>query len=116
LFSTYKNHEQKHELKVKRKLWRIIALKFIANVRKLIGSCEGTIYNEEAKKILKKKNSSFSDKLDFFKSIDLSHFSQLKVGELKSLAFQFAQTLSLINGKEIYSKSLFFYLFFIFLF
>eukprot|EP01091_Cochliopodium_minus_P014853 TRINITY_DN512_c0_g1_i1.p1 TRINITY_DN512_c0_g1~~TRINITY_DN512_c0_g1_i1.p1 ORF type:complete len:700 (-),score=165.03 TRINITY_DN512_c0_g1_i1:5-2104(-) len=103
LFSTYKNHEQKFELLVKRKLWRIIPLKFIAVIRKLMGSCINTIYNEKAK-ILLKSNSTFKQKLEFFAEIEMKEFEHYKVSVLKSLAFQFAQTLSLINGKEIYSK------------
>ena len=104
LFSTYKLHKQSHPLLLKRKVTRLVALKWIGTIRKLIGKCSNVpIYESKVKEALK-FTSSLQTRFELFKEINLSLCESLTVSDLKSIAFQFAQTISLIDGKELYTK------------
>lgn len=103
LLDTYNLHKQIYPNPVKRKIARIVPLKFtqfVLKTLKLLGD------EKELKadiRLALKKESPFEKRFKLFKEIDIEK-THLNVDQLKSLAFQYCLVLGLIEGVEIYTK------------
>lgn len=107
LFMTYANHKQEHQNQIDRLLKRDVDLKFLRSTRMVLSFLSKTEYREAVKKALK---GDLNDKIEVLNSIDftsISYFGKGKNSEgiLKSLAFQFGQSILLHEGNEVYTKN-----------
>lgn len=110
LLDTYKLHKQDYELLVTRKVNRIVPLKIVRAIRIILSHISRSQYRAEVKQALK---DNWIDKIKLLKEIDfnLINFSELNKNMSaedikKTIAFQIGQTLSLINGIELYDKEI----------
>lgn len=106
LYLTYDLHEQWFPNKVKRLVERDIELKILRTCRTLLSFWSRSEKRSEVRKALK---GDIYDKIKVIEEFDILKHLQLNknVGwddYLKMLAFQLGQTISLIEGKELYSK------------
>lgn len=107
LFLTYANHKQQHPNQITRLLKRDIDLKFLRSARMVLSFLSKTEYREAVKKALK---GDLNDKIEVLNSIDftsISYFGKEKdsKGILKSIAFQFGQSILLHEESEVYTKN-----------
>ncbi len=114
LYETYKLHQQKYPFPLKRKLERNIPLAIEKCLISIFTFYKKTNHDEFYKSIPKEfKNGSANliDRLSFLEKIDfniLPYEEEIKnINAFKSLAFHVGQTISLINGIEIYTKQKF---------
>ena len=107
LFLTYANHKQQYPNQIARLLKRDIDLKFLRSARMVLSFLSKTEYRALVKKALK---GDLSDKIEVLNSIDftsIAYFGKGKDSEgiLKSIAFQFGQSILLHEGSEVYTKN-----------
>ena len=109
LIDTYNLHEQEYDLIVNKRLERDKELKYIRAVRGILSNLSRTHYRPEIKAAL---NGSWSDRIKCVKSLNFNtiDFDNLykrmkKEDILKVIAFQIGQSLGLLEGKELYTKS-----------
>jgi len=109
LFETYPLHEQEFPLLVERKVRRDLNIKFIRAIRGLLSHMSRSQYRPEIKAALK---SGWNERLDVLKGIYLptidfsmlnKHMSDRDIK--KVFAFQIGQSLGLLDGVELYTKS-----------
>lgn len=109
LFNTFDLHKQKYYPNpIKGLVKRNIPLKIVKATRKILSLLSRTNYRVEIKKAL--NSSDFNERIKVLNNID---FTTLIIGEeknhvnidiLKTIVFQIGQTLSLFEGKELYTK------------
>jgi hypothetical protein len=109
LFYTYHFHHQKFDLPIKVPIKRNLLLAIVRCVRVILTSFKkakkNKLYRETIRPIL--RNDSFSNWLKICLKLDFELFNTLSMGEIdlkKKLVFHICQTISLINGIEIYTK------------
>lgn len=109
LIDTYNLHEQKYPLLVTKRLERDKEIKYVRAIRGILSNLSRTQYRAEIKKAL---NGNWNERLQCVKNIDFTtiDFDSLNkrmAGNdiLKVLAFQIGQSLGLIEGVELYTKS-----------
>lgn len=108
IFFTYPLHKQEHQLIITKLVERDTLIKTVRVVRCVLSHLSRTSYRENVKKAL--KSSSWSLKLNTIKDIDLSKINDFgnkgnRTDILKIFAFQIGQISSLLDGKELYTKS-----------
>jgi hypothetical protein len=107
LIRTYDLHQQYFPLKVKSPIERDVDLKILRTCRVLLSFISRTEYRSIVKPAL---SSKFSDKVSALYQCDISKlkgFTDKNVSQediFKVYAFQIGQTLSLIDGVELYTK------------
>lgn len=106
LLFTYDNHVQVFENKILRKMDRDVRVKVFRTAHVILSFYSRTIYRKEIKKALK---GTVQDKLNILKKYDLLSLDIVGKKETlediyKVLAFQYGQTIALINGTELYTK------------
>ena len=107
LIDTYGFHKQLHKQQINRRLERDVDLKVMRSIRFILMYLSRTDYRFEVKTALK---ANFIKKIKVLNRIDLSKTTQLGeksvewVDYLKSVSFQLAQSIALMNDKELYSK------------
>jgi hypothetical protein len=107
LHETYGLHEQEYPLMIKGLVTRDVESKIHRSLRHLLTNLSRTEYRSEVKLALR---SSYREKIDVLSKIDFSKIKELNKkllfsDYLKVVAFQMGQTLGLVMGKELYSKS-----------
>jgi len=104
LFTTYSFHQQQFPCPVLKKSNRVVIVKLLSTIRKVVSAIAD--YPPERDIVLKLIRSIyFLPRLEYFKQLDMTICGQtMGVEPLKSIAFQYAQTLSLVRGEEIYTK------------
>lgn len=109
LFLTYDNHDQPYHLMVSGLIDRDIHLKMLRTARVLLSFLSRTEHRKEVKFALR---SDFKVKLETLLKLNLSKINNLGSRNviwedyLKIMSFQLGQTLSLMNGKELYTKEI----------
>jgi len=104
---TYDYHEQKFSNQITRFLIRDTELKILRTARVLLSFLSRTEHRKEVKRALK---SDLIQKLDVLLNIDLREITDLGSRNvewkdyLKTMSFQLGQTLSLMDGVELYTK------------
>lgn len=109
LLDTYSLHEQEYPLLVTRRVERDVEKKIVRATRGILSIISRTQYRSEVKIALR---SGLSTRLDTIKDID---FTTIDFSELnkqfdsehckKVIAFQIGQSLGLLDGVELYTKS-----------
>ena len=108
LYLTYDLHEQKHKLKISRLVHRDVDLKILRTARVLLSFLSRTDHRTEVKKALK---SDLHEKLKVLADINLEKITHLGSRNvewkdyLKIMSFQLGQTIALMDGEELYSKT-----------
>lgn len=107
LLDTYGLHEQQFENLVTKRLERDILIKHIRVVRCLVSHFSRTQYRTDVKKAL--KSFSWKERLELLSNIDIKSIydygkNHNKTDIYKVFAFQLGQSLSLIDGVEVYTK------------
>lgn len=109
LLRTYELHNQEFPLIIEHPVKRDITAKVVRAIRIILSNISRSHYRVQIKKAL---ISPFVDRINVLKNIDCStiDFSTLRHSMtrediLKVMAFQIGQTLALIKGKELYTKS-----------
>ena len=108
LFKTYDNFKQPFPKRVKRLVKRNDDLKVLRCIRSILQLFSRTVFRNEVKSALKSNLSnqiSVLDSIDFSNDIDFNKNNLEKSDVYKNVAFQIGQTLSLIKGDELYTKS-----------
>ena len=109
VFFTYNFHNQTFPLVISELAERDVSLKIARSARIILSFLSRTKYRSDVKRALRSKN--FSDKLDAILAIDIASVEDLGNNNFtitdfyKTLAFQIGQTISLIDGDELYTKS-----------
>lgn len=105
LFYTYKFHTQLFEQKIKRAIETDVELKMMRCARFLLMYLSKTEHRNEVKKAL---HGNFIEKIKALENISLLNITQINKIEFieycKMVSFQLGQTISLMNGKEFYTK------------
>lgn len=107
LIMTYDLHKQFHEQQVKRLVERDVDIKIMRSARFMLMYLSRSDYRFDVKIALK---SNFVKKLKTLETIDLSkthHLGDKSIewfDYLKSISFQIGQSISLMNGFELYTK------------
>jgi len=107
LYHTYEFHVQKHPLLITQLVERNIELKMLRTARVILSFLSRTKNRKLIKESLK---SNFETKLNTLSSINLTDIRDLNKKSvcwndyLKTLSFQLGQTLSLMDGIELYTK------------
>lgn len=109
LIDTYNLHEQEYPLIVNKKIPRDITLKEVRAIRGILSILSKTQYRSDIKYALR---TGWKERLDCLSKIDFTKIDYDKLGKhmngedlLKVIAFQIGQTLGLLEGKELYTKS-----------
>lgn len=107
LFHTYDLHKQKQENRIKKLLVRDADLKFLRSTRMILSFVSKTEYRVLVKKAL---NGNLKEKIQALEKLDLTKIVFFGKGKnntdiLKSIAFQLGQCISLLEGKELYTKN-----------
>ncbi|KAL9658351.1 hypothetical protein ABK040_015671 [Willaertia magna] len=109
LLKTFYLHKQMYENPIKSKMIRIVILKVIRSIRAIFTLfTKHTIYRNIIKSTL--RSCDFQEYKNTLKNIiklnDQSFYNLINNKELlKSIAFQLGQSISLIEGKELYTKN-----------
>lgn len=111
LYETYKLHKQKYPFPLKSRLERNTPLAINKCLTSIFTFYKNTNHHEFYKSIpkeLKNGQADIVDRLSFLEKIDFKILPYeeeiLNINAFKSLAFHVGQTISLINGIEIYTK------------
>lgn len=109
LIVTYSLHEQTYPLLITKPVERNLPIKCIRATRGILSILSHTQYREEIKKALKgnwKQRLNTLSNIDF-STIDFDFLDKKNDGThfKKVIAFQIGQTLALIRGIEVYTKS-----------
>jgi len=108
LLLTYDFHEQFHEQQVKRLVERDVDIKIMRSARFSLMNLSRTQHRFEIKKALKSnfvEKIKVLDTIDLTKIVDLGENSGLEwIDYLKSMSFQFGQSIALMEGVELYTK------------
>lgn len=107
LYLTYSLHQQDFPAQIKRLVKRDVYAKIVRCNRTIISYLSRTAIRKEVKAVLHK---SEQDKLLFLQGLVLIDYDDFKkngskVDVYKSFAFQLGQTIGLLEGKELYTKS-----------
>ncbi|KRD12683.1 hypothetical protein ASE21_01910 [Flavobacterium sp. Root901] len=107
LFYTYDFHQQQFKNQIDILLKRDVDLKFLRSSRMILSFLSKTEYRVEIKNALK---SNLNEKMQILENIDLNKISSFGKNTnyqdvLKSIAFQLGQSISLDEGKELYTKN-----------
>lgn len=104
IFNTYKLHEQKHKCIVGKLVPRDINTKIVRSIRVILTTLTRTELRKECKTAL--RTNTIDARL---KVLELVDFTKLTIDDssntYKTIAFQIGQTIALINGSEIYTKT-----------
>jgi hypothetical protein len=109
LFTTYSNHTQSFPNPINRNVERNIVLNVYRCIRVILSFLSRTKYRTEIKSCLR-GHYSFQSKLDILHSVDftkLDGFNRKYTSDLdiwKTIPFYVGQSLSLLEGIEIYTK------------
>ena len=107
LFITYHLHNQEFPLLVKGMIERDVLIKCVRAVRCLLSHYSRTEYRPQVKQAL--KSHSWDEKLTTLKKIDYNNVTDFKKDTrenvFKIFAFQLGQTLALLDGIELFTKS-----------
>jgi|ETNvirnome_2_130_1030620.scaffolds.fasta_scaffold02745_9 hypothetical protein len=104
VMSTYHLHKQWHGLTIRTKVPREPHLKLLSAARIALSFIKDEKYKDIVKKAL---TGDFKEKIETLEKINLSDIEgdKISIGKIKKvLAFQFGQTLALLEGEELYTK------------
>ncbi len=109
ILDTYHLHKQYIPNPITKRVERDISLKISRTIRVLLSFISKTQYRADVKAALNNHDMNF--KINVLENIDISTISDLggknidMVDFMKTYAFQLGQTLALMNGKELYTKT-----------
>eukprot|EP01080_Neovahlkampfia_damariscottae_P006992 gene6992-11158_t len=106
LLTTFSLHKQPFfkENPIKQKVERIVALKVVRSLRSILTRVSRSKWRPEIKKALKSLN--LESYISILMKIDFNQMTELlDIEDCKSLAYQLGQTLALVEGHEIFTKS-----------
>lgn len=107
LFHTYGFHQQQYSNQINKLLKRDINLKFLRSTRMILSFLSKTEYRPVIKSALK---GDLDEKIQALEKIELKHIDSFEkdknnLDSIKSIAFQLGQSISLHDGKELYTKN-----------
>ena len=107
-YLTYKNHKQFHPNQISHLVKRDVDLKVMRTARVILSFLSRTDIRMQVKTALQ---HNFIEKIKLIDTIDLTNFDENNFGKniewieyLKVSAFQFGQTIALMDGIELYTK------------
>jgi hypothetical protein len=107
-YLTYDEHQQFHPKQIERLVKRDIDLKAMRTARVILSFLSRSDMRMQIKNALQ---NNFIEKIKLIDTMDLTRFDENNYGKnvdfvdvCKILAFQFSQTIALIDGKEYYTK------------
>lgn len=110
LLRTYNLHSQEYPLLVDHSVERDVTIKVIRSIRIILSHLSRSQFRPRVKSAL--NSELFSDKLSALRLIDLTDIEYGSLNKnmsrediLKTIAFQMGQTVSLIDGNELFTKS-----------
>lgn len=107
VYSTYKNFQQQYPPLVIKSLYADTTLKILRSFRVILSYLSRTPNRDIVKKALNgnlAQKINCLNKFDFSRPLDLGDRNVIPQNFYKMLAFQLGQTLSLLNGREYYTK------------
>lgn len=102
ILATYSLHPQQHPMPVHSPMHRVVALKVAGMVIGMLVRLSQTDYRTDVKAALRSGNFGFRSRC--LQEIDFTKLTALRVDDYKFFAFQFAQSIALIQGKEEWTK------------
>jgi len=104
LLHTYPLHKQDFPLPIKRPVTRLTPVKLLGAIRKLLGLFHrATEYTDIIHATL--KQPFFAKRVQLFKEIDYVRCTGLDIKRYKTAAAQMCQTICLLQGEEVFTKS-----------